>query len=102
MQATQHAACRMRVSVLERRGRSGSKFKVAGAMVLPGASRRVLPCAALQSLPLRSPALPLPDCPPAAGTNEFNGKDRLEVVVPQMFEGRSFDGKVERMTNEDP
>lgn len=36
LQATQHAACRVRVSVLERRGRRGSKFKVAGAMVLPG------------------------------------------------------------------
>lgn len=47
----------MRVSVAAHSSGRGHKFKVAGVMVLP------------------------------AGTNEFSSSDRLDVVVPQMFEG---------------
>jgi len=56
VQATQHAQCRMRVTVRQKSSGDGHKFKLAGVMVLP------------------------------AGTNEFSSSDRLEVVVPQMFE----------------
>lgn len=55
-QATQHAKCRVRVTVQETSSGEGHKFKLAGVMVLP------------------------------AGTNEFSSTDRLEVVVPQLFD----------------
>lgn len=55
-QATQHAQCRVRVTVQRQSSEGGHKFKLAGVMVLP------------------------------AGTNEFSSSDRLDVVVPQLFE----------------
>lgn len=56
LQATQHARCRVRVTVQRQSSGEGHKFKLAGVMVLP------------------------------AGTNEFSSSDRLDVVVPQLFE----------------
>lgn len=56
LQASQHAACRLRVTVRRRTRSGGHKFKLAGVMVLP------------------------------PGTHEFSSNDRLDVVVPQLFE----------------
>ena len=67
LQATQHEACHVRVTVRDKSSGSGHKFKLAGVMVLP------------------------------AGTNEFSSSDRLEVVVPQMFEGGKGEPTVARV-----
>jgi hypothetical protein len=46
----------VRVTVRRRTSSGGNKFKLAGVMVLP------------------------------SGTNEFSSSDRLDVVVPQLFD----------------